>query len=87
MIEQGGSTIPARVIATCFALVSFAAAIVVGVSAGNSTLTILFRATGVMIVCWFIGLAVGSVAQWAILDHIHRYKQQHPIPDDSVPDT
>ena len=34
-----------------------------------------------------IGLAVGSVAQWAILDHIKRYKQQHPIPDDSVPDT
>jgi uncharacterized membrane protein YidH (DUF202 family) len=85
------------VIATCFALISFAAAIVVGVGAGNSAMTILFRATCVLIVCWFIGLAVGAVAQWAILDHIKRYKQDHPIPEDnpvqgsvpqdSVPDT
>jgi hypothetical protein len=74
------------VIATCFALVSFAAAIVVGVGAGNSALTILFRATFVLIVCWFIGLAAGAVAQWAILGHIKRYKLQHPIPQDSVPE-
>lgn len=74
-------------IATCFALVSFTAAIVVGVGAGNSTQTILLRATLVMLVCWVIGRAVGAVAQWAIFDHIKRYKQQHPIPDESVPDT
>ena len=81
------SIIPARVIATCFALLSFAAAIVVGIGAGNSTSTILFRSIFVMIVCWFIGRAVGAVAQWAIMDHINRYKQQHPIPDDTVPDS
>ena len=73
-------------IASCFALVSFAAAIVVGMHAGNSTPTILFRASCTLIVCWFIGYVVGSVAQWAILDHLSRYKQQNPIPDEGVPE-
>lgn len=81
------SAIPARVIATCFALLSFAAAIVVGIGAGNSTSTILFRSICVMIICWFIGRLVGAVAQWAILDHIKQYKEQHPIPEEPVPDT
>jgi hypothetical protein len=67
--------------------VSFAAAIAVGIHAGNSTQTVLTRAILVLIVCWFIGRAVGAVAQWAILEHVNRYKQQHPIPDDSLPDT
>ena len=66
---------------------SFAAAIVVGVGAGNSAPTILLRAIGILIMSWFIGLAVGSVAQWAVLDHVKQYKQQHPIPDDGLPDT
>ncbi len=80
------STIPARVIATCFALLSFAAAIVVGIGAGNTTSTILLRSIAVMMVCWFIGRVVGAVAQWAIMDHVNRYKEEHPIPDDTVPD-
>ena len=58
-----------------------------GVNAGNSAQTIMLRALAVMFVCWFIGLAVGAVAQWAILDHVKRYKREHPIPDDSLPDT
>lgn len=74
-------------IASCFALVSFAAAIVVGVGAGNTAQTIILRATCVLLVCWPIGFAVGSVAQWAIMDHIGRYKREHPIPDDSLPDS
>ena len=81
------STIPARVIATCFSLMSFAAALVVGIGAGNSASTILLRAIAILIVSWFIGLAVGAVAQWAVLDHVKQYNQQHPIPDDSLPDT
>jgi len=66
---------------------SFTAAIVVGLGAGNSASTILLRAMVILIACWFVGLAVGTVAQWVVLDHIKRYKQQHPIPDDSLPDT
>ena len=80
------STIPARVIASCFALISFTAAIVVGMRVGNSTTTIIFRASCVMLVCWFIGYLVGSVAQWAVLDHVKKYKESNPIPEDSVPD-
>ena len=74
-------------IASCFSLVSFAAAIVVGMHAGNSAATVIFRAIFVMIFCWFIGYVVGVVAQWAVLDHIKQYKEQHPIPEDSVPDS
>lgn len=74
-------------IASCFALVSFAAAIVVGIRAGNTTQTVLVRATAIMLVCWVIGLAVGAVAQWAIMEHVGRYKRGHPIPDDSLPDS
>ncbi len=55
--------------------------------AGNSAPTIIFRAICVMVLCWCIGYVVGIVAQWAVLDHIHQYKQQHPIPEDSVPDS
>jgi len=66
---------------------SFAAALVVGIGAGNSASTIILRAIIILIVSWFIGLGVGSVAQWAVFDHIKRYKQQHPVPDDSLPDT
>ncbi len=60
---------------------------IVGIAAGNSSQTVILRATLIMIVCWVIGRSVGAIAQWAILDHVNRYKQQHPIPDDSLPDT
>ena len=74
-------------IASCFSLISFAAAIAVGLHAGNSASTILFRAICIMLACWVIGYAVGSIAQWVVLDHINRYKQQHPVPDESVPES
>ncbi|NJL30906.1 MAG: hypothetical protein HC898_04350 [Phycisphaerales bacterium] len=57
------SAIPAKVIASCFGLMAFAAAIVVGWSVDNSTQTILWRALTAMFVCWFVGLGVGMVAQ------------------------
>lgn len=60
---------------------------VVGIAAGNSSQTVILRATLIMIVCWFIGRAVGAVAQWAITDHVNSYKRRHPIPDDTLPDT
>lgn len=59
----------------------------VGVGAGNSTPTIILRALCVLLVSWPIGFLAGCVAQWAIVDHINKYKREHPIPDDSVPDS
>ncbi|RMH19953.1 MAG: hypothetical protein D6698_05080 [Gammaproteobacteria bacterium] len=70
-------------IASCFSLVCFAAAIVVGIHVGNTPQTVLLRAVLVMIICWPIGYLVGLVAQRAIMDQINRYKQEHPIPDES----
>jgi hypothetical protein len=75
--------IPARVIATCFALAAFVAAILLGMSAGNVPETILTRAIVVMVVAWPIGRFCGAVAQWAIQSHIDSYKKAHPIPADS----
>ena len=59
---------------------------VVGLHVGNSTSTVIFRASCVMLVCWVVGYMVGSLAQWAVLEHVKKYKQENPIPDDSVPD-
>ncbi len=71
----------ARVIATIFALVSFAAALIVGQHAGNPLPTILLRAILVMLVCYMIGRVIGAVAQSSIKSHIERYRAEHPIPD------
>jgi len=74
--------IPAKVIATCFALIGFAAAIVVGVAADNDALTILWRALIVMLVAWPIGRLFGGVAQRACDESILAHKQKYPIPRD-----
>jgi len=33
-----------------------------------------------MILCWGIGLAFGSIAQSAVDDQIHQFKQDNPLP-------
>lgn len=76
------STIPARVIASCFALIGFAAALVVGVAAGNETETVLWRGTVAMAVCWFVGRFIGGIAQQTTEESIEQYKKAHPIEDD-----
>ncbi|MEO1235787.1 MAG: hypothetical protein AAFX76_03245 [Planctomycetota bacterium] len=73
--------ITSRVIASCFALVSFAAALLVGVMAENPLPTVLGRALFTMIVCYAVGLVVGGVAQRTVDQHIEHHKQHHPIPD------
>ena len=85
------STIPARVIATCFALVAFAAAVALGYSVGNPTATIILYALLAMLICWPIGLAVGSVLQRVNERAIQEYKQRNPmtvetpVPDAAAP--
>lgn len=70
-------------IATCFALISFAAALGVGVQAGNDTLTILWRALILMAAAWGIGLVVGTIAMRTVEEHLSLYRVEHPILDDS----
>lgn len=69
-------------IATCFALISFAAALGVGVRAGNDTLTILWRALILMAAAWGIGFVVGTIAMRTVEEHLSLYRAEHPISDD-----
>ena len=69
-------------IATSFALVAFAAATVVGMYVGNDLYVVIGRAAVIMFGCYLIGLGIGRVAQWVVDDHIERYQQEHPIPQE-----
>lgn len=82
--SKGVLAIPSRVIATCFALVSFAAALLIGLHSGNSAGVLIWRATLVMVVCWIVGRVVGAVAQRVVDEHIESYKREHPIPGDEA---
>jgi hypothetical protein len=73
------SVIPAKTIATCFALIAFAAALTVGLAVGNAAATCLMRALVTMLVCWPVGFAVGSVAQHVNERTIEEYKKKNPI--------
>jgi hypothetical protein len=75
---------PANVIATCFALIGFAAAVVVGFAAGNQSMTILVRALGAFFACLVVGLIVGNIAQRAVEQNIEAYKLANPIPSDPL---
>ena len=81
------SLIPARVIATSFGLAAFAAAIVVGVAAGNPTSTVLKRAIIIMVLCWLIGRIIGHIAQITVQSHVDKYKEENPIPTDEADQT
>lgn len=76
--------ITSRVIATCFALTSFAAALIVGIMAENPLQTILLRALFTMIVCYVIGLIIGLVAQSTVKKHIEQHKLDYPIPGEEI---
>lgn len=73
--------IPSRLIATCFAIASFLAALCVGLAAGNDPVTILTRSILVLVACYLIALPIGALAHWAIRQHIEQYKQTYPIPE------
>jgi hypothetical protein len=81
------SAIPAKVIATCFALVAFAAALAIGYAVDNPTVTILYRALVTMLLCWPVGYAVGAVAQRVNEKAITDYKARHPMTVEEPPDS
>ena len=70
---------PARMIATIFALAAFAVMVVVGMLAGNTAWTILWRALMALVACYIAGRILGALAQRAVREHIEQYKQRHPI--------
>ena len=71
----------ANVIATSFSLVAFAAAIAVGIAAGNAADTVIWRAIFALLICWPVGRIVGGVAQRTVERNIEKYKEDNPIPE------
>lgn len=82
--SNGVLAIPARVIATCFALACFAGSLVVGLYHGNPALSIVISSFFTMIAAYIVGLVVGAIAQRAVDDHVRRHKAQHPLPGDQA---
>jgi len=57
------------------------AALAVGFAAGNQTGTVIFRAALVMVASWWIGQAVGAVAQRTIDVEAEDYVKANPLPE------
>ncbi len=63
-------------------MISFAAAVVVGMIVRNDAFTIIWRATLIMIACWFVGRIIGGVVMRSINENLDAYRQAHPLPSD-----
>ncbi|MFI4862132.1 MAG: hypothetical protein ACIAXF_15815 [Phycisphaerales bacterium JB063] len=77
---------PARVIATCFALACFAATAVVGLYNNNPALSIILSSFVVMIAAYIVGTILGAIAQHAVDEHIKQHKYNSPIPGEGLAD-
>ena len=61
---------PGRVIASAFALAGFAVAMIAGLAAGNPAGAVIKTGLVAMIVCYAAGVAIGSVAQSVVAQHL-----------------
>ncbi len=75
--------IPARVIATSFALISFAGTVLVGLFNGNDWKSILLSATIVLVVAWIVGTLVGMLMLHSVNEQIERHREANPAPDEN----
>lgn len=75
--------IPARVIAMSFALICFAATIVVGVANRNDWVSILSSAMLVCVIAWILGSLLGMLILRSVNEQIDRHREDHPEPDES----
>lgn len=80
--SNGVLAIPARVIATSFALICFAATIVVGLSNGNDWQSILSSAILVCLIAWGVGTLVGMLILQSVNEQIDRHREANPVPDE-----
>ena len=74
--------IPARVIATSFALICFAATIVVGLANGNGWDSILLSAAIVCVIAWIVGTLLGMLILRSVNEQIERHREANPAPDE-----
>lgn len=75
--------IPARVIATSFALLCFASTIAVGLFNGNDWVSIISSALLVCVLAWLIGSMLGALILRSVNEQIDQHRVHNPIPDDS----
>lgn len=75
--------IPARVIATSFALLCFASTIAVGMFNGNSWVSIISSALLVCLLAWMIGSVLGAMILRTVNEQINQHRLNNPIPDES----
>lgn len=80
--SNGVLAIPARVIATSFALICFAATIAVGLVNRNEWLSILLSAMLVCLIAWIVGRLLGMLILRSVDEQIDRHREANPIPDE-----
>ena len=81
--------IAATTVAGAFALTAFAVAVLAGLGSGNPATSVLVRALMAMLVCYPIGLALGTIAQRLVQDEVERHRATNPEPsggDDDLSD-
>lgn len=81
--SNGVLAIPARVIATSFALICFASTIAAGVYNRNEWDSILISALLVCLLAWGIGSVLGALILRSINEQIEQHRLDNPIPDES----
>ena len=81
--SNGVLAIPARVIATSFALICFAATIVVGLANGNEWLSILSSSMLVSLIAWGVGSLLGMIILQSVNEQIDRHREANPAPDEN----
>lgn len=84
--RQRSAAIPARVIATCFSILCFIAAAIVGSWSRNPAWSVLLWSVVVLVVAYPLGWVFGMVMQRCVDDQIERHKQLNPIPEDPGPE-
>jgi len=62
-------------------LAAFAIAITAGLWTHNPPQRVLLTAIASMIICRFIGLAIGAISQRVVSEHAHAYIRANPVPD------
>lgn len=72
--------VPARVISSVLGLMGFFTALMVGLIAGNTGVTIVLRALLAMAICAVVGRIIGAVGEVCVREYLEKYKTDRPMP-------
>jgi hypothetical protein len=72
--------VPARVISSVLGLMGFFTALLVGLLAGNTGVTIVLRALLAMAICAVVGRIIGTVGEICVREFLREYKIERPTP-------